>query len=84
MKSKKVRLLNIRTEKETIIDETTNQPQEVFTTYATVFVANEKRAHFLKKIEEYAEKDTRKGRPKNAQLINSIADIRKAVSIRLL
>jgi len=81
MKSKKVRLLNIRTEKETVTDETTNQPKEVITTYATVFVANEKRDHFLKKIEEYAQKDTPKGRPKHADLINSIADIRKALEI---
>ncbi|BBO92895.1 S8 family peptidase [Desulfosarcina ovata] len=37
--------------------------------------------HFLKKILEYAEENTEKGRPKNADLINSIADIRKALSI---
>ncbi|PKN35016.1 MAG: peptidase S8 [Deltaproteobacteria bacterium HGW-Deltaproteobacteria-19] len=81
MKSKKVRLLNIRTEKETITDDTTNQPKEVVTTYATVFIANEKKEHFLKKIEEYAEQDTPKGHWKNADLINSIADIRKALAI---
>jgi len=81
MKSKKVRLLNIRTEKETITDEATNQPQEAVTTYATVFVANEKKDHFLKKIEEYAQSNTLKGHPKNANLVNSIADIRKALEI---
>jgi hypothetical protein len=81
MRSKKVRLLNIRTEKEAVTNDITNQPEEVVTTYATVFVANEKKDHFLKKIEEYAEQDTLKGRPKNADLINSIADIRKALEI---
>lgn len=81
IRSKKVRLLNVRTEKGTVTDSVTGEAEEVVTTYATVFVANEKKDHFLKKIEEYAEKDTAKGRPKNADLINSIADIRKALSI---
>lgn len=83
MRSKKVRLLNIRTLKEIITNEETNQEEEVITTFATVFVANEKKEHFLKKIEEYAdvEKDTPKGRCKREDLINSIADIRKALEI---
>lgn len=69
LRSKKVRLLNVRTEKEDDKD----------VTYATVYVANEKKNHFLKKIQEYAEKDLKTGKPKNASLINSIADIRKAL-----
>ncbi|MCG2751688.1 MAG: S8 family peptidase [Desulfobacteraceae bacterium] len=81
MKSKKVRLLNIRIEKETVNNNSTNLPEEIITTFATVFVANEKKDHFLNKIMEYAEKDTDKGKPKNADLINSIADIRKAMEI---
>jgi Subtilase family len=81
MKSKKVRLLNIRTEKEVVTDDATGQPKKVVTTYATVFVANEKKDHFLNKIEAYAERDTPKGRPENADLVNSIADIRKALAI---
>lgn len=81
MKSKKVRLLNVRTEKETITNNLSNQPEEVVTTFATVFVANDKKEHFLKKIEEYAEINTPKGLPKNADLINSIADIRKALAV---
>lgn len=81
IRSKKVRLLNVRTEKEMQTDPATGEPEEVVTTYATVFVANEKKDHFFKKIEEYAKKDTPKGRPKNADLVNSIADIRKALSI---
>ena len=81
MKSKKVRLLNVRTETETVTNNITNQAEEVITTFATVFVANEKKDHFLKKIEEYAAINTPKGLPKNANLINSIADIRKALAI---
>lgn len=69
LRSKKVRLLNVRTEKEDDKD----------VTYATVYVANEKKNHFLKKIQEYAQKDLKTGKPKNASLINSIADIRKAL-----
>lgn len=81
MRSKKVRLLNVRTEKELVADDTTSQMKEVVTTYATVFVANEKKDYFLKKIEEYAEKETQKGHWKNADLVNSIADIQKALAI---
>lgn len=71
LRSKKVRLLNIRVEKE--------GDQDV--TYATVYVAHDKKNHFLKKIQEYAEQETKKGKPKNETLINSIADIRKALLV---
>ncbi|MBN1905320.1 MAG: S8 family peptidase [Deltaproteobacteria bacterium] len=81
LKSKKVRLLNVRTEIETVTDVTTGVSKELLTTYATVYVANEKKSHFLNKIEEYAERETQKGRPKNSDLINSIADIRNALAI---
>ncbi len=73
MRSKKVRLLNIRTEEETISRGKQGQLEDVGTTYATVFLAHDKKDHFLKKIEDYAQKDTPKGRPKHADLINSIA-----------
>ena len=71
LKSKKVRLLNVRTEDEG------GQP----VTYATVYVAHEKKRHFLEKIEAYASQDTQYGKPKNADLINSIADLRKALMV---
>lgn len=71
MRSKKVRLLNVRTEKE--------GDQDV--TYATVYVAHDKKNHFLNKIRQYAEENTRTGKPKNETLISSIADIRKALLI---
>ena len=73
LKSKKVRLLNVKKD-----PETEWIPSE---TRATVFVSNEKKDHFFKRIEEYALKDTPKGNPQNADLINSIADIQKADKI---
>ncbi|MQL52293.1 S8 family serine peptidase [Desulfofundulus thermobenzoicus] len=71
LRSKKVRLLNVRTEGE----------GDERVTYATVYVAHEKKRHFLKKIEEYALQVTPGGKPKNADLVNSIADLRKALLV---
>lgn len=71
LRSKKVRLLNVRTEEE--------EGQTV--TYATVYVAHDKKRHFLEKIEAYASEETSKGKPKYAYLIQSIADLRKALLI---
>lgn len=67
----KVRLLNVRREIE--------DGQEVV--YATVFIPNSKRKIFLKKIEEYATKQTDSGRPRHDELMRSISDIRKALLI---
>jgi hypothetical protein len=65
-----IRLQNVRTEGE----------GESERTFATVYVPHKKRGHFLKKIESYAtEVDKRSKKPKNANLINSISDIRLAV-----
>lgn len=65
-----VRLLNVRTEGD--------EPNRV--TRATVYIPNEKRPYFLRKVEEYAdsEKDTSGGHPKNSPLIDSISQIREA------
>lgn len=71
LRSKQVRLLNVRTEGE----------RDNLVTYATVYVAHEKKRHFLKKIEEYALQATPGGKPKNADLVNSIADLRKALLV---
>lgn len=77
LQSKKIRLLNIRENHK--IAQTSKKLGDFQTEIrATVFVANEKKGHFLNKIEEYATKVTDKGNPKHADLINSIADIRKA------
>jgi hypothetical protein len=64
-----VRLLNVRKEG--------SGPTE--RAIATVFVPNEKRGFFLNKITAYSASETPKGNPKNKALINSIADIRRAV-----
>lgn len=48
-------------------------------TRATVFIPFGKQDKFLKKIKEYAEKETKRGKPKNANLIQSIEDIRLAI-----
>ena len=72
MRSRKVRLLNVRTE---------NDPNGEPITYATVYVSNDKRKQFLEKIERFQHDETEKGRPQNADLINSIADIRDALMV---
>ncbi len=81
MVSKRIRLLNVRTVKELVSNDKTGDMEEKTLTYATVFVAHEKKSHFLRKIQAYAEKETRSGRPKNADLVNSIADIRAALLV---
>ena len=48
-------------------------------TRATVFIPSGKQDRFLKKIRKYAEEDTRKGKPKNANLVQSVEDMRLAV-----
>lgn len=75
LRSKKVRLLNVRTEKSPKTDD--NAATE--TTYATVYIANDARQHFVKRISEYAREETEKGKPRYQRLVESIADIRKAV-----
>lgn len=65
-----IRLLNIR-EKNTESGEVEK--------IATVFIPNEKRHVFLKKIEKYMKEDTKKGKPKNAPLIEGIEDISLAI-----
>lgn len=48
-------------------------------TRATVFIPSGKQGHFLKKVNEYQEKETAKGNPKHSNLIQSVEDIRLAV-----
>lgn len=48
-------------------------------TVATVFVPNDKRGHFLRKVREYAEQDTKYGRPRNADLVESVSQVRASV-----
>lgn len=63
-----IRLLNVKEEN---LDDTK-------TIKATVYIPSGKESHFIKKITEYIEEDTPKGRPKNSPLINSIEDIKLA------
>lgn len=67
-----IRLLNVYT-----IRTETDPTQEI--TRATVFIPLGKQKNFLKKIRKYAEEDTKKGKPKNADLIQSVEDMRLAV-----
>ena len=69
-----IRLLNVRTEGE----------GETETTRATVFVPRSKSGHFLRKANAYASEDNPPKKdgsttPKNADLINSIGDVRAAM-----
>lgn len=65
LRSKKVRLMNVR--------ETEEDGETV--TYATVYVSNDKKGHFVKKLEDYIKKD---GKP---ELINRITDIRSSLLV---
>ena len=79
--SKKIRLLNVRTIKKPELNEETGELEEEDITYATVYVAHDKKSYFINKIKKYLEENTSKGDPRNAPLINSIADIRKALLV---
>jgi len=70
-----IRLCNVRTQKRFIED------KEVEITFATVFIPNNKRDFFLKKVEQYLTEETKKGNPRNADLINSIDELRSALLI---
>ncbi|TNJ39036.1 S8 family peptidase [Chlorobaculum thiosulfatiphilum] len=62
-----IRLLNVRKDLEQKI------------TRATVFIPMGKQDFFLKKILEYAQKETLKGHPRHDELIRSVQDMRLAV-----
>lgn len=65
-----IRLLNVR--QETV--------RETERTLATVYVPHNRRGYFVRKIQMYAtEIDRRSNRPKNAKMVDSISDIRRAV-----
>lgn len=65
LRSKKVRLMNVR--------EAEEDGETV--TYATVYVANNKKGHFVKKLEDYIKKDGK------SELINRITDIRSSLLV---
>lgn len=72
MRSKEIRLLNVRKEK--------NASGQIVT-LATVYVSNQKRKYFAKKLEEYLSQNTGKGNPKHQDLVASISDIRNALLV---
>ena len=72
MRSKEIRLLNVRKEKNT---------SGQLITLATVYVSNQKRKYFAKKLDEYLSQNTDKGNPKHQDLVASISDIRSALLV---
>lgn len=68
-RKKKIVLLNVKQV----------ESEEGNLTKATVFIPKGREKYFLNKVKEYVEKETKKGKPRNALLINSIEDIRLAI-----
>ena len=56
------------------------EDQEDPATFATVFVPADKQGHFLRKVKAYETEQTKKGEPKNRQLVDSVADVRLAMA----
>lgn len=81
MRTKKIRLLNIRQQPDTIADPETGERSDVVTTYATVYVANSQRQAFSRKLEQYLTEQTPANNPKNQPLMESIADIKSALLV---
>lgn len=78
---KKVRLLNIRKLSEIVADKESGVSTEKITTFATVYVPNKEKAFFLNKLEKYLQENTLTNKPKNGPLVESIADVRKALLV---
>lgn len=76
---KRIRLLNVR-KKTVMLDNDGGETQQT-TIYATVFVPHTQKRFFLDKLEKYLNENTAKGKPKNSKLVDSIADIRKALLV---
>lgn len=76
-KSKKIRLCNVR--KRIEVSEESGQQVEKEVVLATVFVAHDKKQFFYKKVQEYATKQTKTEKSKNADLVEGIDDLQRAV-----
>ena len=72
-----IKLLNVRDEISAVDED--NNP--IIITKATVFIPNGKETVFIKKITDFATKQTAKGKPKNNDLISSIESISDAIKI---
>lgn len=79
--SKNIRLLNVRKLSEIVADEETGVPTEKITTFATVYVPNGEKKYFLNKLEKYLHENTPTNKPSNGTLVESIADVRKALLV---
>lgn len=73
-----IRLCNVRTVKQQY-QETDSDTEEI--TYATVYIPKEKIRVFFEKVEKYLNEETNKGKPKNANLLESLDELRKALLI---
>ena len=71
------RLLNVRKERVPVEGEV--ETKEIV--FATIYVPNSKKELLLKQIERYADEDSPSGQPKNANLLESISNIRKALEV---
>jgi len=74
-----IRLCNVRVE--TIQLDTPSSATKTII-FATVYIPNSKRKEFFSKVEKYLKEDTNKGNPKNAPLLESIDELRKALLIK--
>jgi len=80
MRSKKIRLLNVREQK------ASNNEDDNPVMLATVYVDQDKEAYFLRKIEKYLDenKDRTPDTPSNKALVNNIAEIRSISLVEAL
>ncbi len=78
---KNIRLLNVRQAQVLVGQDDAGNPQYETVAYATVYVPNGEQQYFVKKLEKYLTQNTPSGKPKNGQLIEGIADIRKALLV---
>lgn len=72
-----IKLLNVRD----VVETDGNSEDVKITTKATVFIPNGKEHVLIEKIMAFADQQTKKGRPKNKNLVSSIESIKDALNI---
>ena len=72
-----IKLLNVRD----VVTQSTDDSDATIVTKATVFIPTGKEEVFIKKINEFATEQTKKGNPKNNELVSSIESISDAIKI---
>lgn len=78
---KRIRLLNVRKVIRAEIADDIGREEQQAIVLATVYVPHVQKQFFLDRLEGYINEETAKGVPKNSKLINSIADMRKALLV---